>query len=776
MRAIRFLTYVKRISVLASFFCFVLPAFSGQIQLEHVVIDKDAIGHREVGDIDGDGFNDIAAVNTAKSEHFIVWYKYPNWSKYTIADISEFSDYKAYRSCDMELADIDGDGDLDLVGRIGRPEDDKYGINCWFENPKPSGNPAGNNWKRHDIGENYYAKDLEVADLNGDGKLDVISRALNAKLHIYFQEASSWKERVLEITHHDGMDVGDMDRDGDPDIVLNGYWIETPDDPLTGSWVKHDFDNKWYTQKTGEKGRWYDNNCKVIVADMNRDSCLDIVIAHAEDKGYPVSWYQAPADPKNGKWTEHVIAQVDKCHSLKVADFDNDGDLDVLVGEMPNIPKEAPHPVLVFINQGNALKWKQQLLTNRGNYSAQVGDIDNDGDIDIIGLRNHNSAPIEMWRNKTSDNKLSLDDWTYIEVDNKRGKWGDWDEPNWLKYFGLAMADVTGDGYKDIIAGRYFYRNPGGNMSGRWQRITFSINVDAMLVVDVDGDSFADIIAEALPNVYWLEAEDRPGNSWSVKKIGTLPKTGHVNGQGYMLGQIIAGGKPEIILACGDGIYYFQIPGNPENGNWPKTRIASETMDEGIGTGDIDGDGDIDITTGKKERETFMVIWHENPGNGSADWKGHLVSQTAFAPDRIVIAEVNGDSRLDIVVSEERYPGPDPDASLYWFEQPSYPKSQTWKKHIVITEYSLNNLDLADMDRDGDFDVITCEHKGPKGKFRLQIFENDGKGNFTEHIADRGKESHLGAKVADMDNDGDLDIVSAAWDNYQFLHLWRNDN
>ena len=235
MPAIRYLNNVKRTLVLASFFCFVLPAFSNQIQFEHFVIDKDAIGHREVGDIDGDGFNDIAAVNTAKSEHFIVWYKYPNWSKYTIADISEFSDYKAYRSCDMELADIDGDGDLDIVGRIGRPEDDKYGINCWFENPKPSGNSAGNNWKRHDMGESYYAKDLEVTDLNGDGKLDVVSRALNAKLHIYLQEGSSWKERVLEITHHDGMDVGDMDRDGDPDIVLNGYWIETPDDPLTGS-------------------------------------------------------------------------------------------------------------------------------------------------------------------------------------------------------------------------------------------------------------------------------------------------------------------------------------------------------------------------------------------------------------------------------------------------------------------------------------------------------------------------------------------------------------
>jgi hypothetical protein len=312
-------------------------------------------------------------------------------------------------------------------------------------------------------------------------------------------------------------------------------------------------------------------------------------------------------------------------------------------------------------------------------------------------------------------------------------------------------------------------------MTGSWLRIIFDINVDAMLVVDVDGDLFSDIIAEALPDVYWLEAENQKVNSWKAMKIGTLPETGHVNGQGYMLGQIVAGGKPEIILACGDGIYYFRIPNNPEAGNWPKIRIASETMDEGIGVGDIDNDGDIDIAVGKEEGKNFMVMWYENPGNGQGDWVGRLVSETVYAPDRIVIADINGDSRPDIVVSEERYPGPDPDASLYWFEQLSDPKSQTWRKHVVVTEYSLNNLDVADMDRDGDFDIITCEHKGPKGKFRLQIFENDGKGSFTEHIADRGKESHLGALVADMDNDGDLDIVSTAWDNYKYLHLWRND-
>lgn len=371
------------------------------------------------------------------------------------------------------------------------------------------------------------------------------------------------------------------------------------------------------------------------------------------------------------------------------------------------------------------------------------------------------------------EDSLSLDNWTYIEVDNSRGKWGNWDEPKWLRYFGLAMEDVNGDGYKDIVAGRYFYRNPGGDMTGQWSRIMFDSNVDAMLILDVDGDEFADAIAEALPDVLWIEAKDKQGNSWKTTKIGTLPKTGHVNGQGYMLAQIVPGGKPEIILAAEDGIYYFEVPKDPQKGNWTKTKIVSEAMDEGIGVGDIDADGDIDIVCGREKGSRFSVLWFVNPGDRSSDWPCKTVGPSDHAPDRIVLADMNADGRLDVVVSEECYPGKEPDANLYWYEQLA---GAEFKRHIIITEYSLNNLDVADMDRDGDFDVITCEHKGPKGKFKLQIFENNGRGNFTEHIIDRGKESHLGARVADMDNDGDLDIVSVAWDSYQFLHLWRNDS
>lgn len=84
------------------------------VLFRHFILDPKGIGHREVGDIDGDGFNDIIALNERKEGDLIVWYRYPHRKKFVIAEIGKFKDYRKYRSCDMELGDLDGDGDLDL--------------------------------------------------------------------------------------------------------------------------------------------------------------------------------------------------------------------------------------------------------------------------------------------------------------------------------------------------------------------------------------------------------------------------------------------------------------------------------------------------------------------------------------------------------------------------------------------------------------------------------------------------------------------------------------
>ena len=152
----------------------------------------------------------------------------------------------------------------------------------------------------------------------------------------------------------------------------------------------------------------------------------------------------------------------------------------------------------------------------------------------------------------------------------------------------------------------------------------------------------------------------------------------------------------------------------------------------------------------------------------------YKVGKTAnYSADRVSVADVTGDGRPEILVTEESWQTPDRVAQLFCFVQ-SGPKSDpVWERRSVLTASSLNSLGIGDMDDDGDLDLVTCEHKGTDK--RLFILENDGKGNFTTHVIDHGKESHLGTRLYDLDGDGDLDIISVAWDSYKNLHLWRND-
>jgi hypothetical protein len=186
----------------------------------------------------------------------------------------------------------------------------------------------------------------------------------------------------------------------------------------------------------------------------------------------------------------------------------------------------------------------------------------------------------------------------------------------------------------------------------------------------------------------------------------------------------------------------------------------------------LDGDGDQDLSfSGGKSKEIRSAV---NPGDGSANWSSFTIGRFPEADyvDRCLAADLNGDGRTDVVATEENS-GTSPDALACWWEQP---KTRThdseWSRHTIVTQFTMNSLDLNDIDRDGDVDLVLAEHRGKKG---LDIWINDGKGNFVQETIGTGHESHLGGRLADLDGDGDLDLVSIAYDAYRELHLWRND-
>jgi len=732
-------------------------------------LEKGTALHPKICDVDKDGINDIVlvcdytdpAIKTKEKIKDICWLKGPTYERNLIAPVN-------YRACGMAVADVNQDGFDDVIGVDDYDGIDENGNGKLFVFLNPAA--TGGGWQRTDLGHVSYAKDIETGDLNGDGLTDVAIRTVNSRLHLFIQENGGWGKTTIETPPFDGLAVADLDGDGDFDLVLNGLWFENN----PGGWTKHDFDKSWYTQKTGKDGHWSDNNTRVGVADINGNGRPDIVISQSEGTGNPLTWYENPGNPaKTKKWKSHRISQQDHLHSLSLNDFNNDGLMDVMVGRLllHTDTMENAHPVTIFYNNENGSRWISHTLSEKGCYGATSGDLDNDGDIDVVAPRNYERGPVTVFRNTLNDSKRPLDRWTYIQIDDKRGKWGDLDEPEWLRYFGLYAGDADRDGFLDLITGRYFYRNPGGDMSGNWERCEFGINVDAVLFTDVDGDNLADCIASAFPDVYWLEAVDKSCTKWTGRVIGKVTPPKHVNGQGAALAQLIPGGKPEILLSTGKGVVCIEIPDDPQAGMWPVHSIAPEALHEGIGTGDINGDGAIDISTSiRVDGLGKGVVWWENPGTLEASWPMHAVGETPGWADRSLIADMNGDGWNDIVVAEERHPGLEPDASLFWFENPG--EEGDWIRHRIITQYSMNNLDGADLDGDGDIDLVTNEHKGPH---QTQVLENDGNGNFTVHGIDVGHESHLGAKLFDMDNDGDLDMIGMGWDAHSYVHLWRND-
>jgi hypothetical protein len=156
----------------------------------------------------------------------------------------------------------------------------------------------------------------------------------------------------------------------------------------------------WFNQATGD---WSDNNSRVNTGDMNHDGRPDILLSNSEKPGYPVVWYECPGRPDHEKWPAHIIGQVDYCHTLLPVDINEDGYTDVVTGELIHSEDPHPetaHPLTIFYNKGNSLDWDPVVIDTLGIYAAETGDIDNDGDPDIIGPHNYERGPLRLFVNQ----------------------------------------------------------------------------------------------------------------------------------------------------------------------------------------------------------------------------------------------------------------------------------------------------------------------------------------------------------------------------------------
>jgi hypothetical protein len=286
------------------------------------------------------------------------------------------------------MMDVDGDGWQDIV--IG---------GTWYRNPQ---NPRLAVFERMVYDDRILSEihDIVLADVNGDGQSDVV--VLGDKEGCFWYEVpdqplagkTNWKRHVITMdvlkdkdAIHSGFypaGISDLDGDGDADIVLPDRWLENK--TKGEEWVKH-------ALPFGKRGPWGLSSRSWIV-DLNKDGFPDIVMTDSDQKKSGVAWLendgQKPPTFRAHDLKQDATGDRGSFHSLAVLDFDGDDDLDIFTvdQEDPSIfPSGAGPRWYIFENLGkDQVTFQEKVILDNGlgGHDARVGDIDGDGDLDIV--------------------------------------------------------------------------------------------------------------------------------------------------------------------------------------------------------------------------------------------------------------------------------------------------------------------------------------------------------------------------------------------------------
>jgi len=341
---------------------------------------------------------------------------------------------------------------------------------------------------------------------------------------------------------------------------------------------------------------------------------------------------------------------------------------------------------------------------------------------------------------------------------------------------GCDIADVDKDGKLDVIAGRNWYRNgawvprPVRNIED-WNGYVTS-NGD--FAYDVNEDGWVDVVAgEFLPTkVFWYQnpgAEGlKLGQQWQPHE---LVDTGLSENEGSFFHDFDGDGKPEWISDSWNADNPLLV-WSLKTGEQPKLErhlIGEKGNGHGMGFGDINNDGreDILVGTGWHERPEGNPL--EEPWRFHADWELH-----ASCP--MLVRDVDGDGTNDLVWGI----GHDYGLLLWRGQGVGEDGKLQFEEQVIDDSFSQPHaVHFADLDGDGNDELITGKrvraHNGsdPGGEepplICYYVWDAE-KQAYERHIIEDG---HVGIglqiRTADVDGDGDTDIVVAGKDGTQIL-------
>lgn len=340
---------------------------------------------------------------------------------------------------DLALLDVDGDGDLDAVLALESQPNRLY-LN------DGTGKLA---WKRDVfVNKNHDTEHVRIADFNGDNIMDIIFVAEDDQQHEYYlgMKNGSFNDvsnRLPAKSEGNGLDVGDVNGDGLPDVVVGNSGTNGQN----FLWINDSKRPGYFLEATLKAlPQLNDATQSIKLADLDGDGDLDMVV------GNEIPPNRLLINDGHGVFTESQLDLPEPLHTREVLvfDADMDGDLDIVFANLTSNGGqwEKDPRTRLLINDGKANfedKTKSKMPSGKiSTYAAASMDFDGNGSPDLL-LSAIMIPPFEgqQMRAYKNDGKANFTDFT-AEVIPEITSGRSW---------GIAIGDMNGDGIKDVLIG-----------------------------------------------------------------------------------------------------------------------------------------------------------------------------------------------------------------------------------------------------------------------------------------------------------------------------------